>query len=95
MRLLTYKQVRFYTSGMQAKLTLRLEDRLIRRAKRLAAQRGKSVSEMVSGYFETLGGTDGLEEGDLPPLTRKLRGALRDAGTGEADYRIHLEEKYR
>lgn len=80
---------------MRTKLTLRIEDRLIRRAKKLARKRGKSVSELVSGYFEALDeDRDGADE-DLPPVTRKLHGALRGAEIELEEYRRHLAEKYR
>ena len=41
---------------MNVKLTLRLDDRRIRRAKAEARRRGKSVSQMVAEYFDALGG---------------------------------------
>lgn len=37
---------------MEAKLTLRLDDVLIGRAKRYAAARETSVSQLVAGYFD-------------------------------------------
>jgi hypothetical protein len=36
---------------MQTKLTLRLHERLIRRAKAYARRRGKSLSQIVSDFF--------------------------------------------
>ena len=82
---------------MQAKLTLRLDDALIRIAKDHAARSGKSVSQLVAEYFSLL--ETGTPPQPLPPKTRKLRGALRGAdistGTGRRDHRRHLEEKYR
>ena len=39
---------------METKLTLRLEDKLIRKAKKLAKDRGKSVSRMVADYIVAL-----------------------------------------
>ena len=49
---------------MNTKLTLRLDDRLIDRAKRYSNRSGKSVSQLVSDYFalieadEPIPGTD-------------------------------------
>ena len=37
---------------MQTKLTLRLDDWLIRKAKRFSKKTGKSVSKIVADYFE-------------------------------------------
>ena len=39
---------------MQTKLTLRLEDELIRKAKRYSKKTGKSVSMIVADYSEKL-----------------------------------------
>lgn len=82
---------------MQAKLTLRLDDRLIRRAKRLAKDRNKSVSEMVASFFEALEDREPPTEVSLPPLTAKLLGSLRtgDSDLDVDDYRRHLDEKHR
>ena len=78
---------------MQTKLTLRLDSQLIERAKAHARSRGKSVSQMVAGYFSVL---DRHEEGDsLEPITRSLRGILRGVDLGDSDYRQHLEDKHR
>jgi hypothetical protein len=94
-RRLTYKRFSEYTSYMHTKLTLRIDDRLVRRAKRLAARRAKSVSQLVSGYFEALDRPASPEVPELPPLTRRLRGALRGARIEERDYLRYLEEKHR
>lgn len=59
---------------MQTKLTLRLEEQLIERAKAHAKKRGKSVSQMVADYFALLDREDRPET--LAPLTRSLHGAL-------------------
>lgn len=37
---------------MQAKLTLRLEAELIRKVKRYAKRRGKSISRLVADHFK-------------------------------------------
>ncbi len=77
---------------MQTKLTLRLEEQLIERAKAHAKKRGKSVSQMVADYFALLDRDDQPEP--LAPLTRSLYGILRDTAANENTYRQHLEEKY-
>ena len=43
---------------MQTKLTLRLDDRLIRDAKHHARQSGKSLSQMVAEYFSAVTSPD-------------------------------------
>jgi hypothetical protein len=79
---------------MKSKLTLRLDDRLKERAKRLAKKRGTSVSKIVEDYFRLLlresnGADSGPESAsdkntipdDLPPRTRQMVDALGPATT--------------
>ena len=79
---------------MKSKLTLRLDDRLKERAKRLAEERGTSVSKIVEDYFRLLlrepnGDDSGMESmsdentvpDDLPPRTRQMVDALGPATT--------------
>ena len=80
---------------MQTKLTLRLDDRLVRRAKAYARRSGKSVSQMVTEYFALLVGREEGEAGGLPPTVKLLKGALRGRNVDRREYRRHLEEKYR
>lgn len=75
---------------MQTKLTLRLEEQLIKRAKAHAKKRGKSVSQMVADYFALLDRDDRPET--LAPLTRSLYGTLGSTAVDEDTYREHLEE---
>ena len=80
---------------MQSKLTLRMEDAVIRKAKRLARKKGKSVSRIVSDYF--LEQPDEKFENTLPPITASMLGILARDGipeVGEKDYKKYLEEKY-
>lgn len=86
---------------MQTKLTLRLDEELVRRAKAYAKREGKSLSQMVSDYFSLLKQPSGerppggkREAGPAAPLTQSLRGILRGAKVGEEDYRRYLDEKY-
>ena len=92
---------------METKLTLRLDDELIKHAKAHAEKSGKSLSKMVGDFFTLL---DDLEPStgqqpaknlrladNLPPLTRSLLGILKSGHDvdDKRDYRAHLEEKYR
>lgn len=83
---------------MQTKLTLRLEQRLIRRAKAYARRTGKSVSELVADFFGRLDAP--AEEKPLrivaqSPIVQSLVGALAGSRLDESDYRDHLVEKHR
>ncbi len=79
---------------MQTKLTLRLEDELIEKAKILARQRGKSVSKLVSEYFKFITSKELKSEEDLPPVVKSLYGSLANSKSKESDYKKYLEGKY-
>lgn len=78
---------------MHVKLTLRMDDALIRRAKQAAGRRGKSVSQMVAEYFGSLGERTKAEP-EYPPVTASLLGVLREKPMNEGDYKRHLREKH-
>ena len=76
---------------MTRKLTLSVDPEVIRRAKRVAKQRGTSVSRMVQTYLELVSRSPKAAED--PPVLRRLRGSLK--GGSVNDYRRYLREKYR
>jgi hypothetical protein len=80
---------------MNTKLTLRLDDALIRDAKRYARTSGKSVSQLVADYFALIGARESADMPDLTPRVRALLGSLAGVDVSEADYRRHLEYKHR
>ena len=67
---------------------------MIEEAKNEAEKRGKSVSKMVAEFFEALSRQPENTTGELPPITRSLRGILKDNELSESDYKKHLREKY-
>jgi len=79
---------------MNTKLTLRLDQRLIRRAKAHARRSGKSVSQIVADYFSLLGGQPQTDDQELTPTVRALKGVLRGRKIDRTAYHKHLEEKY-
>ena len=79
---------------MKTKLTLRLENDLIDRAKSHAKKRGKSVSQIVAGYFSLLDQKPERETSEFTPMVRSLKGSLKGAKVAKKDYHKYLEEKY-
>ena len=79
---------------MQTKLTLRLDEALIRRAKEHARKTGRSVSRMVADYFALLESTPTPTDPPTAPIVGELRGLIAGADTDEDDYRRHLDEKH-
>ena len=77
---------------MQTKLTLRIDDQLIIKAKEYAESNGKSLSQMVSDYFSFINRQQNVQ--DLPPITKALQGVLSDSKVEKESYEKYLEEKY-
>lgn len=74
---------------MQSKLTLRIDEEVKEAAKRLAQERGESVSAMVETYFRILLDREGGEQDEddgaldyssLGPITRRIAGAFQKHG---------------
>ena len=78
---------------MKTKLTLWMEEDLVRQAKVEAKRRGKSVSRMVGDWIASLRAVRSEKE-SLPPVTSSLIGILKGRRVSENDYRRHLREKY-
>jgi hypothetical protein len=79
---------------MQTKLSLRLEEELIRKAKRFSRKSGKSVCRIVADYFEKLDAPPPEEIEGITPKVASLRGILKGTDVEEKDYYGHLEEKH-
>ncbi len=77
---------------MSSKLTLRLDDELIKSAKSYSAKTGKSVSRIVADYFSLI---DKKEiDKQLTPVVKSLKGSLKGVKISEEDYKKYLEEKH-
>lgn len=72
------------------KLTLSVDEQVVRDAKRYAASRGTSVSQLVERYLRLLAKPPKAE--NPTPVLHKLRGAAK--GTSADAYRQHLSRKY-
>lgn len=68
---------------MHTKLTLRLEEQLIGQTKSYAAKAGKSVSQLVAEYFTLLTSKKNKPSSPAAPITRSLRGLLREYPSDE------------
>jgi hypothetical protein len=82
---------------MSTKLTLRLEDKLVKDAKKVARSKGVSLSRMVADYFKSIESQRKGQRVESPVLT-EISGILltrADARKLLADYKKHIEEKYR
>jgi hypothetical protein len=71
------------------KLTLSVDEELIRKAREYTRRYDTSISQLVSGFLERLPDPDQ----EFSPTVRRLYGILPPDADIE-DYRRHLEEKY-
>lgn len=78
---------------MHKKLTLRIDEDLVERAKAYSKAAGKSVSRLVADCLALLTERP-TGQGRLTPNVQALRGLMRGASEDEQDYRRGLEEKY-
>jgi hypothetical protein len=90
----TYDDGRFIR---MEKLTLSVDPTVIARAKAYARASGTSVSRLVESMLDVASRPgrrpDGAPRASSPPVLTRLRGSL--ARGSVADYRRHLERKYR
>jgi len=70
-----------------ARLTLRIDSEVVEQAKRIAAERKTTVSELVESYLRGL-----ARESSETPIVSSLEGSLRGAEVG--DYGRYLENKH-
>jgi hypothetical protein len=79
---------------MQTKLTLRLDEELIKEVKSIANRQGQSVSKMVAVYFSSLREKPDQKKLQLTPLVKALKGAWRGMTLDRKDYQRYLEKRY-
>lgn len=78
-----------------AKLTLSVDGKVVDVAKKYAALRGTSVSRLVQEYLRLISRVSPSQEGTIPPILARWRGALKGSRVDVGDYRRYLERKYR
>ena len=79
---------------MDAKLTLKLDERAIAIGKSFAERNGKSLSRVVQDFFLMLEPDASIRK--AVPVSPRLQALVGVASSehGEGDYLEHLEEKY-
>ncbi len=79
---------------MSSKLTLYIEDDVIKHVKAYAKEHKLSVSKVVNNFLTLLKNHKPENETDHAPITESLQGVLKDKTVSEENYYRHLEEKY-
>ena len=96
---MTYNYIKYIRQGgfdMSTKLTLRLDEKLIKNAKRAAKSRKVSLSRMVSDYFKSISVQQKKEIIESPILS-EIAGILplkADSKKLLRSYKKHIEDKY-
>ena len=83
---------------METKLTLRLNDNVIERAKIYAKNQRISLSKMIESYLDSLTREkDSTEKIQITPLVESLSGVIdqSDSLDYKNDYSDYLSEKYK
>lgn len=80
---------------MTTKLTLTVEETVIRKAKMYAKHTGRSLSEIIENYLESLT-EERKDEQQLSPRLKKIVGAVKlpDNFDEKAELRAYLENKH-
>jgi hypothetical protein len=82
---------------MSTKLTLRLDDAVIKKAKKKARTKGVSLSRMVEDYFKSVAEVE-PDQVKESPILYEIAGVLSGKTTPEKaknEYRKHIADKYR
>lgn len=74
---------------MTTKLTLSVDDEVVKQAKRIAAEQGVSLSKLVEGFLRNLS-SEYTTHDDMNPVLKKLSGSVHVPA--DFDYRKDLEE---
>ena len=80
---------------MTTKLTLSLDDKIISKAKKIAAKKNTSISKLVSNYFEKLSSTETKNQINLDEIAGALEKGkdLTDKDMDDIKWE-HLKKKH-
>ena len=79
---------------MNTKLTLRIDESLIKSAKEYSAESGKSLSKIVADFFVIIKNEKLKSPHSVAPQVQSLKGILKDIRVCEKEYNQYLEDKY-
>ena len=81
---------------MDTKLTIKLDEQIIEKAKLYAKQRGTSLSKLVEHYFDAIA-TESMVEEEITPLVKSLTGLIPHISEKDEKeaYTEYLIKKYK
>jgi hypothetical protein len=80
--------------SLDTKLTLKLDEQVIAKAKQYAYKERVSLSFIIETYLDRL--TAGIEPGEVSPLVKSLSGVINaeQLENDKVSYKKHLKQKY-
>lgn len=75
---------------MNTKLTLTIEQTVIKKAKRYAREKGRSLSDIIENYLKVITMDEPLPEIELATLTKSLKGSFK--APADFDYKDELSK---
>jgi len=81
---------------MIKKLTIKLDHKVIEKAKNYARNSNTSLSKLIESYLQKLTSSPESGEDDITPLVKSLSGIVKKSTweKAEQDYIEHLKQKY-
>lgn len=80
---------------MNNKLTLRLDNQVIERAKDYARKKNTSLSKLIESYLELLTTSGKTDPEEVTPLVKSLSGVIKPSKIDpKKEYKKHLIKKY-
>jgi predicted CopG family antitoxin len=73
---------------MNTKLTLTIEDAVIKKAKKYAAEQERSLSDIIENYLKVITSREKKEESEYPPIVKSLKGSFK--ASKNLDYKKEL-----
>lgn len=81
---------------MNSKLTLKLDNQVIERAKVYARKKNTSLSKLIKNYLTILTSGNNSDSEGITPLVKSISGVLYNAKASDLKgaYKKHLSKKY-
>jgi len=77
---------------MKTKLTLTIEEEIVKKAKIISKKKKSSLSKIIENFLKNF--IENEQNIKITPNVLKLKGILKDKNISEKDYKKHIEEKY-
>ncbi len=80
---------------MDTKLTLKLDESIIKKAKQFAKENNISLSKLIEGYLKALTNNDSSKDIQISPLVESITGVIAEPDEERKNYNNYLNKKYK